>query len=59
MSYFAFDRDKHGNILVSDQQVLEALELLVQNLQQLNEMIEEGFETYMKLEDTENGTNTR
>ena len=44
MSFFAFNRDNEGNILVSDQQVLEAVEIIVNQLLLLNARIEKGFE---------------
>lgn len=51
MSFFAFKRNADGEIVVSDNDVLEAVELLINQLMLLNERFEEAFETGIIQED--------
>ena len=51
MSYFAFKRTQDGEIEVSDQDVMRALEMLVNQLQLLNLRFEDLHNTGIELED--------
>ena len=59
MSYFAFQRDNNGDVLVSDQQAAEALELVVNLLALISAQLEEAFDTKLTLQDIENGPDSR
>lgn len=51
MSYFAFKRDENNNVVVTDQILLESIEILINQLMLLNERFEEAHETGLYLED--------
>tara|TARA_R100000750_G_C2310005_1_gene82113 strand:+ start:41 stop:226 length:186 start_codon:yes stop_codon:yes gene_type:complete len=51
MSYFAFKRDDDGKILVTDQDILEAVEIVINQLILLNNRVEEEFQTNIKEDD--------
>lgn len=57
MSYFAFNRDAEGRVLISDQDAAEALEQMINWTALLCTRVEEGFETGLTLEDVEDGYN--
>ena len=54
MSFFAFPRNGNGEIVVSDQAALEALETLINQLILLNDRFEEAFETGLSIKDVRN-----
>jgi|TARA_R100001530_G_scaffold125327_1_gene93810 hypothetical protein len=51
MSYFAFKRDDDGKILVTDQDILEAVEIVINQLILLNNRVEEEFQTNIEEDD--------
>ena len=55
MSYFGFKRNDSGEIVVSDQDAAEALELLINQLILLNLRFEEAFDTGLNLKDIDDG----
>jgi hypothetical protein len=51
MSYFAFNRDTEGNIVINDEDLLCAIEKLINNLELLNVRFEEAFDTKISEDD--------
>jgi hypothetical protein len=51
MSYFAFPKDKNGNIQVTDESAAEAAEILINQITLLNLRFEEAFRTKVYLND--------
>ena len=57
MSFFGFPKGPDGKVLVNDQTVAEALEILINQIYLLNLRVEEAYQTGITLEDVENGGN--
>jgi hypothetical protein len=53
MSFFAFKRDDDGKALVSDEDIAEAVELIINQLILLNLRIEEAFNTGIDEDDVD------
>jgi len=51
MSYFAFPKDKNGDIKVTDESAAEAVEILINQITLLNLRFEEAFRTGIYLND--------
>jgi len=52
MSFFAFPKDENGEIRVSDKDLLDAIELLINQVILLNMRFEEAFQTKIDEDDT-------
>ena len=53
MSYFAFQRDEDGNVLINEDDIANYLEELLNEIKLLNMRFEEAFDTKINLEDIE------
>lgn len=51
MSYFGFPKDDEGNVVVSDVDAAEAIEILINQITLLNLRFEEAFRTNISLTD--------
>lgn len=53
MSYFAFKRDGSGNMLVTDHELAEAFELLLNHVILQTEMMRDAFDSDIQIEDVD------